>query len=164
MPVAQLVGERSQHIDRPWPAGQSYRQVVAQVRGFLHDLAADWDRWTVVVIGHSATKWALDCLLNGMTLEELVDAPFGWQEGWRYLLPATRTGQDHTYGPPRSMSPRVSTALVQRRRPPSALAPRSTAGPVRRSSARVITGYGPLPWPRAAWQSAHFSTVNVPLT
>jgi hypothetical protein len=32
------------------------------------------------------------------------------------------------------------------------------------SSARVITGYGPKPWPRAAWQSAHISTVNRPST
>jgi broad specificity phosphatase PhoE len=95
MPVAQLAGERSRHIDRPWPAGQSYRQVVAQVRGFLRDLAVDWGGRTVVVIGHSATKWALDCLLNGKSLEELVDAPFEWQEGWRYLLPSTWTAQDH---------------------------------------------------------------------
>jgi alpha-ribazole phosphatase/probable phosphoglycerate mutase len=41
----------------------------------------------VLVIAHSANKWALDCLLNGETLPELVDAPFGWQEGWGYLLP-----------------------------------------------------------------------------
>jgi broad specificity phosphatase PhoE len=94
MPVAQLAGERSRHIDRPWPAGQSYRQVVDQVGGFLRDLAAAWDGRTVVVIGHSATKWALDCLLGGETLEGLVDAPFGWQEGWRYLLSAVWTGQD----------------------------------------------------------------------
>jgi broad specificity phosphatase PhoE len=96
MPVTQLAAERSQHIDRPYPEGQSYRQVVAQVRGFLRDLAADRDGHTVVVIGHSATKWALDCLLNGETLEDLVDAPFGWKEGWRYVLPAAWTGQDRT--------------------------------------------------------------------
>jgi broad specificity phosphatase PhoE len=94
MPAAHLVCERSRHIDRPWPAGQSYRQVVAQVGGFLRDLAVDWDGRTVV-IGHSATKWALDCLLKGKSLEELVDAPFEWQEGWRYLLPSTWTAQGH---------------------------------------------------------------------
>jgi broad specificity phosphatase PhoE len=96
MPVSRLAGERSRHIDRPWPAGQSYRQVVAQVGSFLRDLAVDRDGQSVVVIGHSATRWALDCLLGSATLEELVDASFGWQEGWRYLLPAAWTGQDHT--------------------------------------------------------------------
>jgi hypothetical protein len=37
---------------------------------------------------------------------------------------------------------------------------RSGATPGRRASARVSTGYEPLPWPRATWQSAHISTVN----
>lgn len=87
MPVAQLAMERSRHIDEPFPGGQSYRQVVAATRDFLRDLAADWDGKTVVIIAHSANKWALDHLLNRIALEDLVDAPFGWQEGWRYSLP-----------------------------------------------------------------------------
>jgi broad specificity phosphatase PhoE len=88
MPVARLAAERSRHIDVPYPGGQSYRQVVAAMRDFLRDLAARWDGCTVVVIAHSANKWALDFLLNGTALEALVDAPFGWQEGWSYTLPA----------------------------------------------------------------------------
>ena len=31
-------------------------------------------------------------LLHGASLEALVDAPFGWQEGWRYTLPSGWTG------------------------------------------------------------------------
>jgi broad specificity phosphatase PhoE len=89
MPVTRLVAERSRHIGRPWPGGQSYRQVVAQVDDFLRDLAGAWDGKRVVVIGHSATKWALDCLLEGATLEELLDAPFRWQEGWRFQVPTS---------------------------------------------------------------------------
>jgi broad specificity phosphatase PhoE len=98
MPVAQLAAERSRHIDVPYPDGQSYRQVVAATRDFLRDLAANWDGRTVVIIAHSANKWALDHLLNGVALEALVDAPFGWQEGWRYTLPAgwTRTEQHNS--------------------------------------------------------------------
>jgi broad specificity phosphatase PhoE len=61
---------------------------VARVDDFLRDLAGAWDGKRVIVIGHSATKWALDCLLEGATLEELLDAPFRWQEGWRYQVPA----------------------------------------------------------------------------
>jgi broad specificity phosphatase PhoE len=95
MPVAELAAERSRHIDQPWPDGQSYRQVVAQVGDFLRDLSAGWEGRTVVVIGHSATKWALDCLLDDATLEELVDAPFGWQEGWCYQLPTAWRSQGH---------------------------------------------------------------------
>jgi hypothetical protein len=42
----------------------------------------------VLVIAHSAQRWALRHVFEGMTLDELVDAPFEWQEGWEYLLPA----------------------------------------------------------------------------
>lgn len=94
MPVAQLVSERRRHIDQPYPDGQSYRQVVAQTRDFLAELAATWDGSRVVVIAHSANRWALDHLLTGAALEDLVDAPFGWQEGWRYVLPTGWTGTE----------------------------------------------------------------------
>jgi broad specificity phosphatase PhoE len=96
MPVAQLAAGRSRHIDQPYPGGQSYRQVVAQVQDFLRDLSSNWDGCAIVVIGHSATRWALDCLLNGRTLEELVDAPFAWQPGWRYRLPTAWPSRDLT--------------------------------------------------------------------
>jgi broad specificity phosphatase PhoE len=87
MPVAQLAAERSRHIDEPYPGGQNYRQVVDQTRDFLRDLAARWDGRRVLIIAHSANKWALDHLLNGVPLEDLVDAPFNWQEGWNFSLP-----------------------------------------------------------------------------
>jgi alpha-ribazole phosphatase/probable phosphoglycerate mutase len=88
MPVARLAAERARHIDEPYPGGQSYRQVVMQMRDFLRDVTASWDGSTVVIIAHSANRWALDHLLNGTPLEDLVDAPFAWQEGWHYTVPA----------------------------------------------------------------------------
>ncbi len=87
IPTAQLAARRRYHIDEPYRGGQSYRQVIDQMREFLLDLCTDQEGRTVVVISHSANKWALDCLLHGKELEDLVDAPFGWQEGWRYVLP-----------------------------------------------------------------------------
>jgi broad specificity phosphatase PhoE len=87
MPVARLERQRSQHIDEPFPGGQSYRQVVIQMRDFLFDITANWNGSRVVIIAHSANRWALDHLLHGVPLEDLVDAPFNWQEGWHYTVP-----------------------------------------------------------------------------
>lgn len=84
VPATRLAAERRRHIEEPFPGGESYRQVVDQVRDFLDDAAAQWDGRRILLIGHSATKWALDCLLCGASLPDLVDAPFGWQEGWTY--------------------------------------------------------------------------------
>ncbi|WP_347590955.1 GNAT family N-acetyltransferase [Acrocarpospora sp. B8E8] len=86
MPVARLAAERAAHIDVPWPGGQSYRQVVEQTRDFLRDLVTMWDGARILVIAHSANRWALDHLLTGAALEDLVDAPFAWQPGWTYTL------------------------------------------------------------------------------
>lgn len=88
-PVDVLAPLRSRHIDDPYPGGQSYRQVIQATGEFLHDLATDWDGRRVLLISHSANKWALDCLLAGARIEDLVDAPFGWREGWHYTLPAS---------------------------------------------------------------------------
>ncbi|HET8607748.1 MAG TPA: histidine phosphatase family protein [Gaiellaceae bacterium] len=90
MPVARLEVLRRRHVDEPYPGGESYRQCVDRMRGFLADLQSDRDGRRVLVIGHSATRWALDHLLRGVPLEELVDAPFAWQPGWLYLVPPAR--------------------------------------------------------------------------
>jgi broad specificity phosphatase PhoE len=87
MAVARLERERTQRISQPFPGGESYLQVVARVGDFLEELARDWDGTRVVVVGHSATRWALDHLLAGAALSDLVVAPFDWQEGWFYRLP-----------------------------------------------------------------------------
>jgi broad specificity phosphatase PhoE/RimJ/RimL family protein N-acetyltransferase len=88
MPVTRLAAERSRHIDVPWPGGQSYRQVVDQTRDFLRDLTAALDGARVLVIAHSANRWALDLLIGGVALEDSVDAPFEWREGWYYTVSA----------------------------------------------------------------------------
>lgn len=88
MSVSRLEGERTRRIRRPFPGGESYQQVVDRVAGFLEELARDWDGARVLLVGHTATRWALDQLLADADLAELVVAPFGWQEGWFYALPA----------------------------------------------------------------------------
>ncbi len=85
--VSRLETKRSRHVDEPFAGGESYRQVVHRVREFLNDLFPTFDGARILIIGHSATRWALDHLLRGAALEDLVDAPFGWQEGWLYVLP-----------------------------------------------------------------------------
>ncbi len=85
-PLARFAGEPPRRIDTPYPGGESYRQVVERVREFLDDLPPDTDGGRIVVIGHAATRWALEHLLRGTPLEALVSAPYRWQPGWEYSL------------------------------------------------------------------------------
>ncbi|MER6948104.1 histidine phosphatase family protein [Nonomuraea sp. NPDC000554] len=85
-PVTEVAALRRRHIDAPWPGGQSYRHVVAETAAFLADVMKEWQGCAVLVISHSANRWALQYLLEGVPLEELVDAPFDWKPGWEYSL------------------------------------------------------------------------------
>jgi len=100
MPVARLSAERPWRVAVPYPGGQSYQDVVAATADFLHELATRWDGSRVLIIAHSANQWALDVLLAGAALEELVKHPFSWQAGWHYTLPTgwTVPGADHGGG------------------------------------------------------------------
>ena len=86
MPRAQLDAQRARRVDEPWPGGESWRQAVTRVAGFLDELRRSCDGQRVLIIGHVATRWALDHVSLGIPLEELVGAPFEWREGWEYEL------------------------------------------------------------------------------
>ncbi|MPZ15861.1 MAG: hypothetical protein GEU73_15805, partial [Chloroflexi bacterium] len=57
------------------PGGECYRQVVDRVHDFLSDVARSWVGTRIIVIGHSATRWALNCLLLGAFLEARPQSP-----------------------------------------------------------------------------------------
>ncbi|WP_377273374.1 histidine phosphatase family protein [Peterkaempfera sp. SMS 1(5)a] len=87
-PSPLVAVRRTRHIDVPFPGGQSYRQVLAATDAFLQYLARHWDGRRILLIGHTANQWALDCLLAGASLQDLLAAPFTWQPGWSYTLPS----------------------------------------------------------------------------
>jgi alpha-ribazole phosphatase/probable phosphoglycerate mutase len=86
MPRALLDAERAQHVDVPWPGGESWRQAVERVSGFLDELRRERAGERVLVIGHSATRLALEVVANGRALEEVMAEPFTWRPGWEYVL------------------------------------------------------------------------------
>jgi hypothetical protein len=61
------------------------RQAVSRVGRFLADPTLRWDGQRILVIGHVATRWALDHFINGVPLENLVAEEFAWREGWEYV-------------------------------------------------------------------------------
>lgn len=54
--------------------------------GCVDELRRDHDGQRVLLVGHAATRFALDHLLTGRPLETAVVAPFAWREGWEYVL------------------------------------------------------------------------------
>ncbi len=84
--TAEPAHDRAAHLDVPYPGGESWRQAVARIAGFLEELRRERDGERVLVIGHSATRFALEVVAGGRTLEEVLTEPFVWQPGWEYAL------------------------------------------------------------------------------
>ncbi len=89
-PAPAIHAERRSYIAEPYPGGESWRGAVERVGAFLDDLRGPlgrrWAGAPVLIIGHVATRWGLDCRLGGRRLEDLVDEDFAWREGWDYEL------------------------------------------------------------------------------
>jgi broad specificity phosphatase PhoE len=85
-PVERLE-PRSRFLVEPFPGGESYGDCVRKLRGFLADVEREFDGRRVLVIGHSAQRYALRNIFGGVPLKIAVDTPFRWQEGWEYVAP-----------------------------------------------------------------------------
>jgi 2,3-bisphosphoglycerate-dependent phosphoglycerate mutase len=84
--AAHVHTDRGKHLQTPYPDGESWHQAVTRVGGLLSDLPSRWSGQRVLVIGHMATRWALEHLLNGVSLKQLSREQFQWRPGWEYRI------------------------------------------------------------------------------
>jgi broad specificity phosphatase PhoE len=89
-PAPEMEQRRVHHLANPFPNGESYQQVADRVSGWLSEITPQFDARMVLVIGHRATFYALEHLLNGSTLHDAVTAPWSWQPGWTYASRSDR--------------------------------------------------------------------------
>lgn len=82
--VERLNAVRHDFISVPFPDGESLTGVVRRMRSFLNDL--DRSAGPVIVIAHRAPWYALEHIVKGRDLAEIVAAPWHWQPGWQYNL------------------------------------------------------------------------------
>jgi 2,3-bisphosphoglycerate-dependent phosphoglycerate mutase len=80
------VRDRVAYLDQPYPGGESWRGAIARVARWLDDLTLRWSGARVLVVGHVATRWALDHYLDHVPLETLAATDFAWQAGWQYQV------------------------------------------------------------------------------
>ncbi|MEO3752133.1 histidine phosphatase family protein [Streptomyces sp. B6B3] len=89
-PSAELAALRPRHLDRPFPGGQSYRDVETATAALLRDLATRFDGRRVLLVASTANLWSLQSLLTGASWPALLAAPFEWRPGWEFTLPTPR--------------------------------------------------------------------------
>ena len=87
-PASEIEERRPRHLVDPFPNGESYQRVVDRVSAWLDNAVRQGqvEDGTVLVIGHRATFYALEHLLNGVSLYEAVTSTWAWKPGWAYLV------------------------------------------------------------------------------
>jgi broad specificity phosphatase PhoE len=79
-----------EHIDKPFPNGESYKDVEKRIRSFLKDLLKNFAGKNVAIVAHRAPQLALDVLLKRKTWKRAIEKDWrrrkAWQPGWKYEL------------------------------------------------------------------------------
>ena len=78
-----------EHIDNPFPNGESLKDVELRMRDFLKYLKDNYDGKTVGIIAHRAPQLALEVILNNLNWDEAINNDWrnkgNWQPGWEYI-------------------------------------------------------------------------------
>lgn len=78
------------HIDKPFPNGESYKDVERRVADFLKFLKKNYNGKHVAIIAHRGPQLALDVLIKKKTWKQAMREDWRhsgkWQPSWEYIL------------------------------------------------------------------------------
>lgn len=80
----------SDHIHKPFPNGESMKDVEKRIKSFLKFLQENYDGKKVAIVAHRAPQLAIEVLTLGKTWEEAIASDWrntkAWQPGWEYCF------------------------------------------------------------------------------
>ena len=78
------------HIETPFPNGESMKDVEKRMRSFLLFLKENYDGKKVAIVAHRAPQLAFEVITKGKTWEEAIEEDWrntkNWQPGWKYVV------------------------------------------------------------------------------
>ncbi len=76
------------YIEKPFPNGESYKDVERRIADFLKFLKKNYNNLNVAIMAHQAPQLALEVLVNGKTWNQAIDEDWrhtkSWRPGWIY--------------------------------------------------------------------------------
>ena len=82
----------SEHINKPFPNGESYKDVEKRIRNFLNDLLNKYAGKNIAIVAHKAPQLAIEVIIDKKTWEQAIKEdwrlkePKEWRPGWDYEL------------------------------------------------------------------------------
>ena len=78
------------HIDIPFPNGESLKDVEERVRDFLEFIIKEYQGKDIGIIAHRAPQLAMEVITKNITWEEAIEKDWrkkgDWEPGWVYTL------------------------------------------------------------------------------
>tara|TARA_Y100000310_G_scaffold61961_1_gene57201 strand:- start:6353 stop:6898 length:546 start_codon:yes stop_codon:yes gene_type:complete len=78
------------YIDKPFPNGESYKDVGKRIADFLGFLKNNYEGKHIAIVAHQAPQLALDVLTKKKTWEQAIEEDWrkrkAWQPGWDYTI------------------------------------------------------------------------------
>jgi broad specificity phosphatase PhoE len=79
-------------IDKPFPNGESYKDVEKRIREFLNGILKNYPGKNIAIVAHRAPQLALEVIINNKSWEQAIKDdwrsknPKEWKPGWEYKL------------------------------------------------------------------------------
>lgn len=78
------------HINNPFPNGESLKDVEKRIRDFLSDLKENYKDYKVGIVAHRATQLAIEVITKSISWEEAIQNDWRktkeWKPGWKYTI------------------------------------------------------------------------------
>lgn len=78
------------HIDNPFPNGESLKDVEKRMRSFIDFVKENYDNKKIGIVAHRAPQLALEVITKQITWEEAIENDWrkkkAWQPGWEYKI------------------------------------------------------------------------------
>ena len=79
-----------EHIEKPFPNGESLKDVEKRVKDFIQFLKKDYQGKTIGIVAHRAPQLAFEVLTKNISWEEANKTDWrktkAWQPGWEYII------------------------------------------------------------------------------
>ena len=89
-PADEFKNNPADYIERPFPKGESYKDVEKRIADFLDFLKKKYCGKHIAIVAHQGPQLALDVLVKGKTWKQAINEDWrkkkAWQPGWEYEL------------------------------------------------------------------------------
>ena len=79
-----------EHINEPFPNGESLLDVEKRVRDFCNFLKENYDGKTIAIVAHKAPQFAFQVITEGISWNDAIENDWrktkSWKPGWEYII------------------------------------------------------------------------------